>query len=311
MNKLEQKLARIDLNLLISLSVLLNERSVSKAADVLFVTQPAMSKTLQRLRSLFDDPLFHRTSSGIVPTKKGKELEQKLPPLLNQLNSVLTESEFTPSTCNQTFTISIPSIISHVLLLPFIEKINKLAPDICIVDVPSEADPSASLEKGKYDFAIHVSKPKNKNYKYTSLGLIKPCVFARKNHPLAQEHAKPSLEDLNGFKFIDYQVGAWEGKSFENPAQRIYRLLDFHPQIICKSSQLSTITALLSKNDYLFISPEFMLNAPDFADKFSKVMEFDLDENYLFELILIEAPQNQFSKAEQWLKTELLKRIML
>jgi hypothetical protein len=57
MKSLEQKLSRIDLNLLVSFSMLLKERNVSRAAEKLYVSQPAMSRTLQRLRELFDDPL--------------------------------------------------------------------------------------------------------------------------------------------------------------------------------------------------------------------------------------------------------------
>ncbi len=72
---LEQKLARIDLNLLISLSVLLKEKNVSRAAERLYLSQSAMSRTLQRLRDLFEDPLFHRTSSGIIPTEKAQAIE--------------------------------------------------------------------------------------------------------------------------------------------------------------------------------------------------------------------------------------------
>ncbi|WNC69101.1 LysR family transcriptional regulator [Thalassotalea nanhaiensis] len=309
MNKLEQKLARVDLNLLISLSVLLNERSVSKAADVMFVTQPAMSKALQRLRDIFDDPLFHRTSTGIFPTAKGMELEQKLPSILNQVNGLLKQNEFTPATCNETFSISVPSVICHLVLLPFILKLNKIAPDICIVDFPSEADPFTSLEKGKYDFAIHIAKPKNSHFSHTSLGFVKPNVFARKSHPLANKKAPSTIDDLCRYKFIDYQIGPTESKSFENPADRIYRLLNFKPQISCKSSQLSMLTALLESNDYLFIAPSFMLNTPEFADKFSSIYEFDLAQEHMYELLLLEAPQIKYSPAEQWLKNELVKSI--
>ncbi|MAT51965.1 MAG: LysR family transcriptional regulator, partial [Porticoccaceae bacterium] len=53
-------LSRIDLNLIVAMQVLLEERSVTRAAERLFITQPAMSKTLQRLRILFDDELFVR-----------------------------------------------------------------------------------------------------------------------------------------------------------------------------------------------------------------------------------------------------------
>ena len=76
-------LSRIDLNLLVALQILLEEQSVTKAADRLFITQPAMSKTLQRLRELFDDPLFIRSGRGLVPTPRAVELEKQLPVVLS------------------------------------------------------------------------------------------------------------------------------------------------------------------------------------------------------------------------------------
>ncbi|HSF82215.1 MAG TPA: LysR family transcriptional regulator, partial [Anaerolineales bacterium] len=66
-------LARIDLNLLVALQVLIEEQSVTRAAERLYITQPAMSKTLQRLRELFDDPLFIRSGRGLIPTPRTAE----------------------------------------------------------------------------------------------------------------------------------------------------------------------------------------------------------------------------------------------
>ncbi|MDG2393409.1 MAG: LysR family transcriptional regulator, partial [Thalassotalea sp.] len=74
MSLVEQKLSRIDLNLLIALSVLLKEQNVSRAAELLFLSQSAMSRTLQRLREVFDDQLFIRASKGITPTVKALEI---------------------------------------------------------------------------------------------------------------------------------------------------------------------------------------------------------------------------------------------
>ena len=68
-----RELSRIDLNLLISLQVLLEEQNVSRAAERLFITQPAMSKTLARLREVFDDALFTRSSHGMRPTPRAPE----------------------------------------------------------------------------------------------------------------------------------------------------------------------------------------------------------------------------------------------
>ena len=68
-------ISRIDLNLLVYLDVLLREKNVTKAADQLGITQPAMSNSLRRLRQLFDDPLLIRTSQGMTPTERAVELQ--------------------------------------------------------------------------------------------------------------------------------------------------------------------------------------------------------------------------------------------
>ena len=78
-------LSKIDLNLLISLQVLLEERSVSRAAERLFITQPAMSKTLARLRAVFDDDLFTRSSHGMQPTPRALELSAGLSAIIGDI----------------------------------------------------------------------------------------------------------------------------------------------------------------------------------------------------------------------------------
>ena len=67
-------IARIDLNLLVYLDMLLRERNVTRAANQLGITQPAMSNGLRRLRDLLEDPLLVRTSEGMVPTERAQKL---------------------------------------------------------------------------------------------------------------------------------------------------------------------------------------------------------------------------------------------
>ena len=71
-------LGRLDLNLLVALEAMLEERSVSRAAERLFITQSAMSKTLGRLRELFNDPLFVRKGAAMMPTPRAEQLEASL-----------------------------------------------------------------------------------------------------------------------------------------------------------------------------------------------------------------------------------------
>ena len=78
-------LERVDLNLLIYLDVLLREKNVTRAAEQLGVTQPAMSNILRRLRNLFNDPLLIRSSEGMTPTERALELQPRIRDALSDL----------------------------------------------------------------------------------------------------------------------------------------------------------------------------------------------------------------------------------
>ena len=102
-----QDLSKADLNLLISLQVLLEEKSVSRAAERLFITQPAMSKTLSRLRLLFNDPLFTRSSHGMRPTPRADELALDLTDILGGISHLFSGSRFDPATARDEVTIAL------------------------------------------------------------------------------------------------------------------------------------------------------------------------------------------------------------
>ena len=87
------KLERVDLNLLIYLDVLLREKNVTRAAEQLGVTQPAMSNILRRLRNLFNDPLLIRSSEGMTPTERALELQPRIRDVLADLSMILERSE--------------------------------------------------------------------------------------------------------------------------------------------------------------------------------------------------------------------------
>ena len=91
-----RRLSRMDLNLLVAFQVLLEEQNVSKAAERLFITQSAMSKTLSRLRELFDDHLFTRSAQGMVPTPRAIELHAELEKVLLMIDSLVGEGDMGP-----------------------------------------------------------------------------------------------------------------------------------------------------------------------------------------------------------------------
>jgi DNA-binding transcriptional LysR family regulator len=110
-------LRSIDLNLLVALDALLSQRHVTKAADRVGLSQPAMSNALGRLRAMFSDELLVRTATGMKPTPRATELVEPLRQLLRQVEQVLqSDSGFDPETSDRTFTIRMSDILACVML---------------------------------------------------------------------------------------------------------------------------------------------------------------------------------------------------
>lgn len=85
-------LRRVDLNLLIVFETLMHERSVTRAAEKLFLGQPAISAALSRLRTLFDDPLFVRTGRSMEPTARAQEIFAHLSPALDSISTAMSRA---------------------------------------------------------------------------------------------------------------------------------------------------------------------------------------------------------------------------
>ena len=149
-------ISKVDLNLLVYLDVLLREGSVTKAANQLSITQPAMSNGLKRLRDLFKDPLLVRTSEGMTPTQRALEVQPVIRDVLAKLEaSIQPETDFTPSTSARTFRIMASDYAESTLLLEVIRKLSDLAPNITL-DVITPSDVTFhDVEHGKVDMAIN------------------------------------------------------------------------------------------------------------------------------------------------------------
>ena len=302
---LEQKLARVDLNLLVSLSVLLKEKNVSRAAERLYLSQSAMSRTLQRLRDLFEDPLFHRTSTGIVPTEKAQTIEALLPDLLQRLESILQGDDFSPQSCDKHFSISLPSLASHTLFLPLVQSINNEAPTVQLSEYSANISSNKSLESGLLDFVIHIEKPNDAAFIATSLGKLSLAVFARKSHPLAIQQ-QVALADCFTYRFLDLNVREDSGITLTNPIDSILLKQGFKRDIQLKTSQISILVEVLKSSDTLLIAPSFFANYSPYKEQLVSVYQFEQTPSNMVELFLLQHQRTLNSAAHQWLKDKIL-----
>ena len=127
-------LRRVDLNLLIVFETLMHERSVTRAAEKLFLGQPAISAALARLRSLFDDPLFVRTGRSMEPTARAQEIAALLSPALDSISTAVSRAaDFNPATSNAVFRIGLSDDVEFGLLPPLIKRLRAEAPGVVLV----------------------------------------------------------------------------------------------------------------------------------------------------------------------------------
>ncbi len=198
-------LSRIDLNLLVALQILIEEQSVTRAAERLFITQPAMSKTLQRLRDLFDDPLFIRSGRGLVPTPRAVELEKQLPAVLSSVSDLVVQSQFDPLTYEGGIYIMVAEFIAVQVLPSLTQRLINEAPFMSL-RVKGESDTKKrELEDGELDFAIEIARQYGDEYHVTPLGYFTPAVWMRAVHPLADKE-KLTLKDMLEYPFIQYSL---------------------------------------------------------------------------------------------------------
>jgi len=149
-------LERVDLNLLTHLDVLLREKNVTRSAEQLGVTQPAMSNILRRLRVLFNDPLLIRSSEGMTATERALELQPRIREVLGDLSQILEpRAEFRPLTSNRVFRIMASDYAEATLIPALVKAMRSEAPNV-VLDFLTPSDVSyRDMEQGKVDMAIN------------------------------------------------------------------------------------------------------------------------------------------------------------
>ncbi|MEU4650147.1 LysR family transcriptional regulator [Nocardia fluminea] len=154
-NVSDAELAKIDLNLLVPLQALLAERSVSRAAELVGVTQPAMSNTLKRLRRVLRDELLIRRRGEYTLTPRAIALLDPLDRALALLNKeVVWPEPFDPSTAEREFTVVATNAAAAVVLPPLIAKLAVTSPGVRIRNIGLDSSVDDTLRDSEVDVAL-------------------------------------------------------------------------------------------------------------------------------------------------------------
>lgn len=186
------KLSRMDLNLLIVFDAVLTEKSVTKAAQRLSLSQTAISHSLARLRAQFGDPLFVRDGSGMCPTPRATEVTPLIRGALEQIDHALSKKQFKPGMSEQFFRLAITEYFALLALPRIARRVATEAENTTIITVPNIlTNVAALLDNREVDFAIAHFQGSYRDMlppRFKSVAILEDhfvCVM-RKSHPLAK-----------------------------------------------------------------------------------------------------------------------------
>lgn len=183
----ETNIRSLDLNLLIPLEALLREVSVTKAAKAVNLSQPAMSRALERLRYVLKDPLLVRSGRGMVLTLRAEKLRLPLQETLEHVRGLLGSNDFNPATSDINLRIVGADYVSQLMLPHVLERVYAEAPNMG-VEIENVSTASLNdLREGKIDLGVGLINDVpdfNAAYHQPLFDDRFVCLM-RKGHPLA------------------------------------------------------------------------------------------------------------------------------
>ena len=179
-------LKETDLNLFIAFDVIYTEKNLTKAGQVLGITQPAVSNALSRLRELFGDDLFIRTSKGMIPTPVANQIIKDVRSALSLIQNTISETEkFDPSIAEMTFKISIGDSSEYRLLPLLVKELAEIAPKIKVETyLTPRKDAPRELASGTIDFSIDPPVHSDPHLRHEKIYEEDYVMIVRKDHPI-------------------------------------------------------------------------------------------------------------------------------
>src|SRR5271155_3207945 len=164
-------LRQADLNLLVVFAAVAEERNITRAASRLLLSQPAVTRALQRLRDTFHDDLLIRTSTGYEPTPTGQRLLRDLATMLPRLDRLIAGGDFDPAAEDASFRIAATDHAAYLLVPPLSTSVLPKSTRVEFSFVPLHAGQYEALEKGRLDLVL------NADHDTTTVHLSKGVIF--------------------------------------------------------------------------------------------------------------------------------------
>ena len=199
----------LDLNLLRTFLIVYQEKNTRKAAERLFVSQPAVSQALQKLRHHFNDDLFVKVHGGLQPTAFSEQLTNQIKPFMDGLSiAINTSNAFDPKEIDYTLKIALSPVVLSCLSGSLFKDIRAQAPNAKLKLVPWSNSSVSDIQKDEVLMGVSYLGGKTSKEVYTrQLIELTGRIFVRKDHPLKQDTITPY--DMAGYEIASLVTPGW------------------------------------------------------------------------------------------------------
>jgi DNA-binding transcriptional LysR family regulator len=252
----DRLIGRIDLDGLQVFDAVMREGSVTRAADSLALTQPAVSHALARLRLIFKDPLFVRTAGGVKPTPRALNLWDEVQDALQVLRRAVMPGEFDPSTAQGTITLAVNDMIGHLLMPRIVGQLQAQAPHLRLaMPMRTFGETETRLGQGTLDFAVGLFYSLQPSMRRRALWADDYVCLCRRGHP-----ALGAPWTLESFQALQH-VGVSPNGDIFTYADGALRYAGIERNVTVLVSHFSCVPPMLQHTDLIALLPRFYAQA--------------------------------------------------
>lgn len=260
-----RNLSSVDLNLLVAFDALITERHVTRAAEKIGLTQPALSHALRRLRELFDDDLLVRSADGMRPTERAQAIHVEVSAALIRIRRTLSGPDtFDPSTSQRSFRLAMSDSVGHLVLPHLLRRLRAEAPNVQL-----SVARCASMEgwervlHGDVELGIGV-------YTVPADGLLtRDLALAQHRYAVADKanprlrNGKMELDDYINSPHVAVAVEAGPGRATDT----VLPVLGFERRVVVVLPSFSLVPIVVRGTDLVGHCSRFMVEHLDYRDE--------------------------------------------
>ncbi|WP_444814781.1 LysR family transcriptional regulator [Variovorax flavidus] len=293
---------RLDLNLLVTLEALLAEQNVTKAADRLHLSQPAVSAQLGRLRAMFDDPLLIPAQRGMTPTTKALELLEPLRQALDQVRTaVATHRQFDPGRARITVVIACTDYLQSAVVQPLIIRLREQAPGVRVA--LRSLDPALlgkQMASGDVDMALMTPNAAVSSLRARHLFDERYVLIGRRGHPKLRRRIT-----VEQFAALEHVIVSLRGGDFVTPVDTTLAGLGLRRKVVLSASSFLLLPGIVMRSDFVALVPQRLVR-----DRVSQLQIVECPFPVAgFEVSMLWHERNHGHSGHRWMREALTESI--